>query len=702
MELILLLGAAGLGARALAGIARRMWRDHDAQRRTTARASYEERQRAEQADRSEVALRKRLDSFYPYLRADVAARVESGASPQGALRESILSTPGVRLGTNHLGLPVLLPSAFRTRHVALVGKSGYGKSSVMIRMIQQDFLSGQAVIVVCPEREIFEEHLLGLVPDSRIPDTLYLAPGRTTAITFNPHLLEPGDEPSRLAAELFSVIKRAVGEDGSLGSRSDPLLANSNALIIGRPDASLAAVRRILTDEQYRKNAVDRTADPYLRDYWTRVYPQYPSGAETPLLNRLDVFLRNRTIRDVLTNRVSSVSLRSVIEKRQILLADLSGLSPEDMRLFGELLIAKLQIELVRLERIPSRDRKPTSIYVDEAPAVIGTSRESWSAALSRGRKYGGAITVGLQHSAQIGGLRQDLFGNTSCLLVFNVAATDAAILRRELLMPTSDGSIRPVAAENLISLDVGEAYGRIGTGSCSVKIAFDKPIPEQDRERTALVRDTSWKLFAAPPIPDIEPRSAVPVVNSQRHGQALGDESGGQLERRGPGRGGRQHKLLQQLVRGWAEENGFKATVEQEVLGGAGRVDVALTKDGRTIGVEVAVSSKTEQISASVNKYLAAGFGSVVVISTDEGMRRRLETSLDGAVTTKDRGKVRVLSPEETRLYLAGQSGGEDARKRPAGYRIKLKSEPASAADSRERLRAFVDLLAATGGGHA
>ncbi|MBI4032573.1 hypothetical protein HY374_02610 [Candidatus Berkelbacteria bacterium] len=677
----------------------------DADRRQAERATYEERQWAEQVGRAEAALGRTVDSFFPHLRADVAARVKGGARPQAALQEAILATPGVRLGTSHLGLPVVVPSAFRTRHAALIGKSGYGKSSAMIRMIRQDFLSGHPTIVLCPEREMFEDHLLGLIPESRLQDSVYLAPGRSTAITFNPFLLEPGDQPSRLSAELFSVIKRAVGEDGSLGSRSDPLLANAIALIVGRSDASLAAVRRVLTDTGYRAAVVEGTADPYLRDYWTRVYPQYPSGAETPLLNRLDGFLRNPSIRDVLTNPVSSVSMRSVIERKLVLLADLSGLSPEDMRLIGELLVAKLSLELIRRERIPGSERTPVFAYVDEFPAVVGTAEESWRSLWSRGRKYGAAICVGLQHSSQLSQkLREELFGNTSGIFVFNVAAKDAGLIRRELLMPNSEGVTKPVTVEALVSLGVGEAYGRIGTGTCAVRIMFEKPIPEQDRVRAARARETSWKQYAAPPLPGQAGMPSCLLVESRPEKLAgTFDGSRDSTTVEGPGRGGQQHKLLQQLVRKWGEEVGFKATIEQEILGGAGRVDVALTAGEKQIACEIAISSKAHQICASVNKYLSAGFNSVLVVGTDHGVQRQIERALDAAVTAKDRGKVRVLSPEETRLFLAAQGDDESARKRPAGYRVRVKYEPASAADCRERLRAFADLLAsATGRGPA
>ena len=44
-------------------------------------------------------------------------------------------------------------------------------------------------------------------------------------------------------------------------------------------------------------------------------------------------------------------------------------------------------------------------------------------------------------------------------------------------------------------------------------------------------------------------------------------------------GRGGAQHKYLQNLIKKWAESKGFRVTVEKTVLDGLGQVDVALEK---------------------------------------------------------------------------------------------------------------------------
>src|SRR5439155_11091472 len=84
-------------------------------------------------------------------------------------------------------------------------------------------------------------------------------------------------------------------------------------------------------------------------------------------------------------------------------------------------------------------------------------------------------------------------------------------------------------------------------------------------------------------------------------------------------GKGGQQHKYLQEMVKRLAEDKGFKATIEKPVLGGKGSIDVALEKNGRLIACEIAVSTTSGWELGNIQKCLAAGFEIVLVISPEK-----------------------------------------------------------------------------------
>jgi predicted DNA-binding transcriptional regulator AlpA len=115
------------------------------------------------------------------------------------------------------------------------------------------------------------------------------------------------------------------------------------------------------------------------------------------------------------------------------------------------------------------------------------------------------------------------------------------------------------------------------------------------------------------------------------------------------PGRGGPQHKYLQSLVKRFAEDRGFKVMIEKMVLDGHGHVDVALERDGLSIGCEISVTTRVEQEVENLSKCLAAGFDYAVLVSSDQQTLARARTLLVDA----DQSKMRFISPEDLIAFL-------------------------------------------------
>src|SRR5439155_14630173 len=127
------------------------------------------------------------------------------------------------------GVPALLPEEERQKHLYVVGKTGTGKTSLLLHLIEEDLKSGHGVGVIAPEAELFRDWLLPMIPDSREEDVIYFAPGNPkNPVTWNPLAVEEAAEQHRAAEELFAIFKRSVGE-AEFGARMSPLLANAFA-----------------------------------------------------------------------------------------------------------------------------------------------------------------------------------------------------------------------------------------------------------------------------------------------------------------------------------------------------------------------------------------------------------------------------------------------------------------------------------------
>jgi hypothetical protein len=207
----------------------------DRLRREQVRREYEERKEAEASEE----ILDDLDRYFPFLREPFRAGIESGKKPVEAFWDAIDGLPAVQLGTTFGDLPALLPLAERRKHLYAVGKTGSGKTTLLLHLIKDDLEHDRGVCVIAPEAELFRDWLLPLVPERRAKDVVYFAPGNPkNPVTFNPLAVEHGDDQGRAAEDLFSIFKRAVGEE-EFGARMSPILANAFACLTGRARATL-------------------------------------------------------------------------------------------------------------------------------------------------------------------------------------------------------------------------------------------------------------------------------------------------------------------------------------------------------------------------------------------------------------------------------------------------------------------------------
>ena len=118
-------------------------------------------------------------------------------------------------------------------------------------------------------------------------------------------------------------------------------------------------------------------------------------------------------------------------------------------------------------------------------------------------------------------------------------------------------------------------------------------------------------------------------------------------------GRGGASHKDLQNAIKAQAEALGFRATLEQSVLGGKGSVDVALEKPGLRIACEISITTRVEHEVGNVLKCLEAGFPHVALICSDAERSRQIAGAVRERVAEGELARVGFFAPEEFLRHL-------------------------------------------------
>jgi hypothetical protein len=160
-------------------------------------------------------------------------------------------------------------------------------------------------------------------------------------------------------------------------------------------------------------------------------------------------------------------------------------------------------------------------------------------------------------------------------------------------------------------------------------------------------------------------------------------------------GRGGQQHKYLQELVRRWAHSKGYKTTIEKEILDGMGSVDVALEKDGRSIACEISVTTSVEHEVGNVQKCLAAGFEHVVLLIMEKKLMAKARDAVAETVGETERARVHVLTTEEFFTFvdsLDAHAAGRVGKVR--GYNVKVDYQAVTEGEQKTRKQAISQVI--------
>jgi len=570
------------------------------------------------------------------------------------------------LGTNtHGGVTqqVTIGSEQRMRHAHLVGASGTGKSTLLLNMLAQDMAHGHGFALIDPHGDLID-HVLAHVPDGRINDVILVDPADTEfPIAFNILSANSELEKTLLASDLVAVFRRL---STSWGDQMTSVLSNAILAFLESPrGGTLADLRRFLVEAEFRKEFLQTVQDREVVYYWQREFPLLAGRPQAPLLTRLDTFLRPRLVRGMVT-QPKSLDFSAIMNEGKILLVKLAqgAIGEENAALLGSLFVAKIHQLALGRQSIAAQDRRPFFVYLDEFQHFV---TPSMATLLTGARKYRIGLVLAHQELRQLWNQDRDVAGavlaNAATRICFRVGDDDAKKLE--------DG-FSSFTARDIQNLGVGQAICRVDRTDSDFSLDAPPPLPPVPDEtaRYQRVVQASRERYASRPVavePEIgrQGESAVPERRPPRprrgaeqpalvdppppHDHHVVPEMPVSL----PGRGGAQHKYLQDLIRRWADANGWRATVEKPILDGLGSIDVFLEKAGRVVACEVSVASTTDYEIGNIRKCLAAGISEVISVVVERRSLDKLMAAVSKEIEPPDSEKVHVLAPEELFAHL-------------------------------------------------
>lgn len=647
---------------------------------------------------------------------------------------------GILLGENeHAGETgtVRLTAEQRTRHVHIIGASGTGKSTLLFNLIREDIESGQGIAVLDPHGDLIDR-ICGIIPPERVDDVVLVDPSDPDySVGFNILSAHSELEKNLLASDLVAVFERL---SSSWGDQMNSVLQNAILAFLenDRP-GTIADLRRFLIEKPFRNEFLKSVRDSEVVYYWEKSFPHLSGNKSIgSILTRLDAFLAKKPIRLMVSQPENKLDFANIMDTGKIFLARLPEglLGKENSHLLGTVLISKFQQIAMSRQAQQVSARRDFWLYIDEFANFI---TPSMAEILSGARKYRLALTLAHHELHQLDRNKEvasAVMSHPYTRIVFRVGDDDAkklaegfsyfeakdlrnleagqAVCRVErsdfdfnLSVPLPEGISTATAetrrAEVVMASRRTYAMARteveallaasriVATAEVSspskpaVKVPLSKPVIEKPAS-TIQSAPAPPKIPEAPKDTVSEKKMAIPEPAPQSAAQPEAELKPEPL--RELGKGGGQHKAIQQRIKKEAEGLGFRSIIEHPIAGSKEGMDLYLVRGNQEIACEISVSTTVDHEFKNAQKCLKAGVAKVAMICVDEEHLRKIAAAVSSGLGPELSGRVEYFKPDAFIAYLKALPSlqSEPKEKKIAGYKVKHSLPQLSFAEQKQK----------------
>lgn len=404
-----------------------------------------------------------------------------------------------------------IPDHLRSRHVYIAGATQHGKSTFIERMALADIDNGHGICILDPKGDLIKS-IVHKIPAHRANDTILLEAGKPVPIDFMGW--ETEQERQTLAADIFQTFLQF-----STMTAGDQWLSVLRAVIYTLLDAkhcSFLDINTILVNEEKRREILARVKNPDILEYWQLEFPQLKKDAPQPIVTRMKQFTFTPPLKTLLGTADAKLNLFDCMERRKVILVDLTGVGKSNGNLIGQLLVSKIQQAAFRRESQPRARRVPFYLYADE---FQNFQTSAFDTILSEAGGYQLCLTLANQGLYQLEPKIKDaIFTNvTGGWIVFHIDEKDVANFKLKT---------QPIEAEQLASLPPHTAFIKIGTGDPAI---VKTPPPVEARESYAdSIRERTLREYGckgAPSEPTVDRAKPDPPLSDDVR-QARGPEA--------------------------------------------------------------------------------------------------------------------------------------------------------------------------------
>lgn len=676
---------------------------------------------------------------------------QKGKSPAELARLYFDGTPFLELF--ELPVPFHIPDGARFEHCHIVGGTGHGKTQLMQRMIHADLVAAQkekrSVVVIDSQGDLINKLSRLALFDPEAPDSLadrlvLIDPADVefpAALNlFDAHLnrvrgYSAVDRERVLngVIELYEVFFGAM-LGAELTQKQGVIFRYLARLMITIPGATIHTLMQLMEDGRPFKRHMDELDGSARYFFQTEFFHPSFSATKKQILKRLWGVLSTPAFERMFAQEANKLDLFEALNRGSIILVSTAKdlLKQDGSALFGRFFIAMLSQAALERSTIDEEERTPTFVYIDEAQEYFDDSIET---ILNQARKYRVGLTLAHQTLDQLSPrLRSAILANTSLKCAGGVSARDARALADELR--TSSDFIEGMRRRgDRTEFAVWLKHQTPQAIRLSVPLGFLERQPLLSEEALEAVTDANRARYCGtladvvgfsspaeavePDAPAPNPRSApsatdvalvvtdCPPASSEPHTvREPVEPSATRVEPslarparpeppapRQMGKGGSQHRYVQHLIKGLAEERGFRAVIEEPIEGG--QVDVALHREGLSIACEISVTSTAAYETRNLAKCLRGDFARVFAIADNPKRLRAIEALTRERLPETDLARIDFLTPDQVAIALDSLAAPAEEVSLVRGYRVKVTRTVVSAAEAKDRRSTIARVIA-------
>ncbi|GHB60589.1 hypothetical protein GCM10010347_33300 [Streptomyces cirratus] len=360
----------------------------------------------------------------------------------------------VLLGHTEERKPVFLRYGHRTKHVAVLGKSGYGKTTLLEHLVLEDMRSGTSAVVIDAHGDL-TDRLISLAPAKAGNSLILVEPNSERPFGLNLYECPPDakDEVvARTVGQAVEIFHKVMGvQGGGLLPVIDPGLRNTARLLIAN-GLTMAELPRLYADSAFRQAALHKVTNPYVRQYWQdyeAATPQRQQDKRDPILNKVGRFLEDELLYPMVSQPETTIPFKQVMNEGGTLILNLARLDRESISFVGMVFLSILSNLIHQRDQIPKSQRRRVHLYLDEyGRFATPTTRRM----LQEVRTYELGITIAHQDLSQT---PDEEALKVESLIVFQLSPEDAQAVAPIFAKPPPSSAMRQgISQHPLESLD--------------------------------------------------------------------------------------------------------------------------------------------------------------------------------------------------------------------------------------------------------